>query len=379
MSKIPFNKPFYNEKCLVNIKKTYENGVQSGDGFFTNKCKKLLKEKYKFNNCFFVPSCTHALEMMAMLLNIKDGDEIIIPSYTFVSTANAFVKFGAKVVCVDSLNENPNIDPNEIEKNITNNTKAVCIVHYAGWACDMDKIKKLCEKFNIILLEDAAQAINSFYKNQPLGTFGSMSAFSFHETKNINCGEGGLLVINDNKYLERAFIIREKGTNRTAFFEKKVSKYEWIDKGSSYLLSDINLAYLYPQFMDIDNIINYRKKIWKIYYNNLKRLEKFNYFKTCEEIENCKGNYHIFYLLFNNDEYLNKIKNILKKNNIISCTHYIPLHLSKYYLENFEEKKLKNAENFGKNILRLPIYFNLDLKYVELICNIIYNFFINKL
>uniref|UniRef100_A0A6C0AXA2 N-acetyltransferase domain-containing protein n=1 Tax=viral metagenome TaxID=1070528 RepID=A0A6C0AXA2_9ZZZZ len=377
---IPYNCPYYHDSCIKNIKLTYKYGIQAGDGSFSKKCENILIEKYNFKKPLLVTSCTHALEMMAMLLNIKEGDEIIIPSYTFVSTASAFVQFGATIVCVDSKEDDPNIDPNEIIKNITQNTKAICIVHYAGWACDMDQIVKICEDNNIILLEDAAQAINSYYKNKPLGTFGAMSAFSFHETKNINCGEGGLLVINDDKYINRAEIIREKGTNRTSFFKGELSKYEWVDKGSSYLLSDILAAYLYPQLQDIDTIISYRKELWKIYHINMKKLESYNYFKVCYEHNDCIGNYHIFYLLFNSCDKLKEIKNLLKLNDILSTTHYVPLHISKYYKTHFGEISLLNSENFGKNILRLPLYNSLTIEYCNDICNVItsyikHNFF----
>lgn len=366
-----FNKPFFNEKCINNIRKTYEFGIQSGDGYFSKKCQEFFKNKYNFKYNLLVPSCTHALEMMAILLNINDNDEIIIPSYTFVSTANAFVKFGAKIVCVDSLNDNPNIDPNEIEKNINEKTKAVCIVHYGGWSCNMDEIVKICKRNNIILLEDAAQAINCFYKNQPLGTFGDMSAISFHETKNINCGEGGLLVLNNKEYIKRAEIIREKGTNRSSFFKGEIKKYEWIDKGSSYLLSDINCAYLYPQLEDIDDIINLRKKKWELYYSELKKLEKYNIFKVNKKIKDCKGNYHIFYLLFNKNSDLKKIKKILINNNFKTTTHYVPLHESEYYIKNFGKKILKNCSNFGKNLLRFPLYHDFSFENIKKIIELI--------
>ena len=306
--------------------------------------------------------------MMALLLNISEQDEIIIPSYTFVSTANAFAKYGAKIITVDSLDENPNIDPNEIEKNINKNTKAVCIVHYSGVSCDMDQIIEICNKNNIILLEDAAQCINSYYKDIPLGSFGAMSAFSFHETKNINCGEGGLLVINDNKYLDRAHIIREKGTNRTKFINGEIDKYQWIDIGSSYLLSDINAAYLYPQILDIDEITNKRKKIWKLYHQTL---SKNNNFIVCNYYEGM--NFHIFYLLFDNNKELNDMKKNLISNNILPATHYVPLHKSDYYLNNYENLNLPNSEKFHKTLLRLPLHYNLTENEVSHICDIIKN------
>ena len=361
---IPFNKPYYNNKCIENIKISVKKNTLSGDGYFSKKCYQLLEKKYNFKNCLLTPSCTHSLEMMAMLLNIKNEDEIIIPSYTFVSTANAFCKFGGKIVCIDSKKNNPEINTNDIEKYITKNTKAICIVHYAGWACDMEEILKICNKHNIYLLEDAAQAIHSFYKGKPLGSFGDMSAFSFHETKNINCGEGGLLVINNEKFINRAEIIREKGTNRTKFIKGEINKYQWIDIGSSYLLSDISSAYLYYQLENIDEIINKRKSLWNYYYEKLK---DNNMFTVCEEKEYCNGNYHIFYLLFHNQNDLLKIKNKLKNNKILATTHYVPLHTSEFYNKNYNSINLSNCESISQRLLRLPLYNDLTFNDIDTI------------
>ena len=363
---IPFNVPYYNSNCINNIKETFKKGIQSGDGYFSKLIYNELNKKYNFKNSLLVPSCTHGLEMMALLLDIKKGDEVIIPSYTFVSTANAFEKYGANVVLIDSLLDNPNIDENQIERHITTKTKAICIVHYAGVACNMDKIVKICQKNNIILLEDAAQCIHSFYKGKPLGSFGAMSAFSFHETKNINCGEGGLLVVNDENLWERAHIIREKGTNRTKFINGEIDKYQWVDVGSSYLLSDINAAYLYPQIQDIDNIINYRKKCWNLYHSRLSDIPNKK-FKLCSEYIGM--NYHIFYLLFENKQDLKNMKTYLKNNNIMTTTHYIPLHKSKYYTSKYSEIKLPNSERFGEILLRLPLYNNITIENINYICD----------
>ena len=372
---ISFNQPFYSEECVEHVKNTRFH--QSGDGIYTKKLQKIFREKYNFNSTMFTPSCTHSLEMMAMLLNIQKGDEIIIPSFTFVSTANAFVKFGANIVFVDSLDDNPNIDHDKIEQKITNKTKAICIVHYAGFSCEMDKILEISERHNIFLLEDAAQAIHSFYKGNPVGSFGDMSAFSFHETKNINCGEGGLLVINNHSFIERAEIIREKGTNRTDFFNKKIDKYEWIDIGSSYLLSEINVAYLFHQVENIENIIEYRKKLWYLYKNNIVSNDIFT---TCSELQDRTGNYHIFYLLFHDRNMLQKMRLFLKFHQILATTHYLPLHKSKYYLSFNDEIFLQSAEKFSSNLLRLPLYHNLTEENVLFIILRI-NFFIctNKL
>ena len=320
---LSFSTPYFDSECLKHIEIASTNNVS-----YINKCEVLLNTKYNFPHSILTTSCTHALEMMAMLLDISEGDEILVPSYTFVSTANAFVKFGATIKCIDSNKNNPNIDSNQIEKAITKKTKALVVVHYGGWACDMDKIVEICKKKNIYLLEDAAQAIHSYYKNKPLGSFGILSAFSFHETKNINCGEGGLLVINDKKLMGKAHIICDKGTNRYEFSKGKIDKYEWVGKGSSYPLSNINAAYLFPQLVNIDSIIQHRKQLWECYKKKLIFLEEKEIGKLCEKQNDCKGNYHIFYIIFEDDSILKKVKSYLNINKIMSYTHYHPLHES---------------------------------------------------
>ena len=355
---INFNKPYFNEFALNNILISKEKCCLSGDGYFSRKCCELFKEKWGFNS-LLVPSCTHAIEMMCLLLGLNSEDEVLIPSYTFVSTANAFALQGVKVKCVDSCAENPNISPEALEQAITSKTKAVCIIHYAGVSCDMDRIMEICNRRGIILLEDNAQGINSFYKGRPLGSFGVMSAISFHETKNIQCGEGGLLVINDVKYLKRAEIIREKGTNRTQFFKGEVEKYQWIDIGSSHLLSDISAGILYSQLEEIELILSKRRHQWELYYELL-----HNDF-TCNK-PNKDGNCHIFYILIDN---VQEIKNYLRENGIMATTHYVPLHQSQYYQENFESFKCPNAELFAKRLLRLPLYYELTDKEIIGICH----------
>jgi len=367
---ISFSTPYFDSECLKHIEIASINNVS-----YINKCEMLLNIKYNFPHSILTTSCTHALEMMAMILNIGVGDEVLIPSFTFVSTANAFVKFGADIKCIDSCNDHPNIDPNKLEKAITNKTKAVVIVHYGGWSCDMDKIVEICKRKNIFLLEDAAQAINTYYKNKALGTFGILSTFSFHSTKNINCGEGGLLVINDKNLIDKAHIIRDKGTNRYEFSKGNISKYEWVDKGSSYPLANINAAYLYPQLINIDKIIDNRKQIWKYYKKNLTFIEEKKIGTLSDEIEYCIGNYHIFYIIFNDEFELKKIQKYLKKHNIPAYTHYIPLHESKYYKEHFPSITLKNAELFGTNLLRLPLHNELTIKDTSKICRLIEDYY----
>ncbi|MFN3315813.1 MAG: dTDP-4-amino-4,6-dideoxygalactose transaminase, partial [Raineya sp.] len=276
--KIGFNKPYFTGKETAYIKEAVEKSHISGDGFFTKKCHQFFENRYGFKKCLLTTSCTDALEMAAILINIQPKDEVIIPAYTFVSTANAFVLRGAKIVFADSQAQHPNIDAYQIEKLITPKTKAIVVVHYAGMACDMEKIAAIAQKYNLFLIEDAAQAIEACYKHKPLGSFGHLSAFSFHETKNIISGEGGMLVINDEKMIKRAEIIREKGTNRSAFFRGEIDKYGWVDVGSSFLPSEIIAAFLYAQLENIEDIQQRRHQIWQIYYQNLSEGEKKGYF-----------------------------------------------------------------------------------------------------
>lgn len=369
---ISFSTPYFDSECLKHIEIASINNVS-----YINKCEMLLNTKYNFPHSILTTSCTHSLEMMAMLLDIKEGDEVIVPSYTFVSTANAFVKFGAVIKCIDSEKDNPNIDPLKIEQEITDKTKALVIVHYGGWGCKMEKIVEICEKNNIYLLEDAAQAINSYYKNNALGSYGILSAFSFHSTKNINCSEGGLLVINDERLIDKAHIICDKGTNRYEFSKGKVEKYEWVSKGSSYPMGNLNAAYLYPQLVNIDEIINKRKELWEYYKKELSFIEKKEIGKLCEKIKDCVGNYHIFYIIFEDIVILKELQSYLMMNNIQSYTHYNPLHKSEYYRKNFKEKKeLKNAEKYGNRLLRLPLHNNLTKDEIYKISKCIYTYFI---
>ena len=350
---IYFNKPFFHEECLQYIQDTSHH--QSGDGKYSRLLYTLLKDRYKFPYTLLTTNCTHALEMMGMIVNIQPGDEIIIPSYTFVSTANAFVRLGAKVVLVDSCPHHPTMDIERIPSLVTEKTRAVCIVHYAGVSCDMDRLQEICQTHNLFLFEDAAQAIHSYYRGRPLGTFGVMSAFSFHETKNVNCGEGGLLVINDDQYVEEAEIIREKGTNRSQFKNKIISKYEWVGVGSSYLLSDINAAYLYYQFLHMEELFHHRKNLWLTY-------EKYLHQHHPE------GNYHIYYILCDSPSTL---KEFLSRQGIMTATHYIPLHQSSYYRSHYQEIELPCSEFFSDHLLRLPLYHDLTIAEVEHICEFI--------
>ena len=295
--KVPFNKPCFIGKELDYISQAVKSGKISGDGMFTKKCHDFFETIYGFKKALLTTSCTDALEMAAILLDIKEGDEVIVPSFTFVSTANAFVLRGAKIVFVDSCSNHPNMDVTKIESLITKKTKVIVAVHYAGMACDMDVIMELAKKHNLFVVEDAAQSIHSFYKGKPLGSIGHLATFSFHETKNVSSGEGGMLVINDERFVKRAEVIREKGTNRSQFFRGEINKYDWVDIGSSFLPSDIIAAFLYAQLENIDKIQEKRSKIW------IKYKEAFNSIATSGKVTlpeipvNATNNAHIFYLI----------------------------------------------------------------------------------
>ncbi|HDQ16302.1 MAG TPA: dTDP-4-amino-4,6-dideoxygalactose transaminase, partial [Bacteroidetes bacterium] len=352
---IPFNKPYLTGKEAHYMYQAVYNGHISGNGQFTKKCQKIFEEKYGFKKCLLTTSCTDALEMAAILIDTKAGDEIIIPSFTFVSTANAFVLRGAKIVFADSCPNNPNIDAQKIESLITEKTKAIVPVHYAGVACDMEKIMSIAQKHKLFVIEDAAQAIDSRYKDKHLGTIGHLSAFSFHETKNIQSGEGGMLAINDQQFIKRAEIIWEKGTNRAEFFRGEVNKYGWIDIGSSFLPSDIIGAFLFAQLENLENIQERRKKIWQHYYDNLKHLEKKKHIKLPFLPEYATNNAHLFYILCNSAEQRSMLITHLKKNKISSVFHYLPLHLSEFYKNKHDGRMLPNSIKFSEKILRLPM------------------------
>lgn len=356
---IPFNKPFLIENEFKYIQDAINKGVLRGDGFYTKKCHEFLENLLKCKKALLTHSCTAALEMAAILLDIKSGDEVIMPSYTFVSTANAFVLRGGVPVFVDIRPDTLNIDENLIEDAITPKTKAICVVHYAGVSCEMDKIMQIAKKYNLYVVEDAAQALGSFYKGKPLGTIGDIGCFSFHETKNVISGEGGAIVINNEKFIDRAEIIREKGTNRSRFFRGQVDKYTWVDIGSSYLPSDIIAAYLYSQLQNIDRINEKRMQIWNKY---------DNFFKTYNENigspfvpADCVHNAHMYYILFSNIKERQNAIDLLKKNDINSVFHYIPLHSSPAGMKfGRAYGDMKNTNKISDTLLRLPMYYELS-------------------
>lgn len=342
------------------IKDAVSRGKISGNGYYTQQCHEYFKEHMGFRNCLLTSSCTDALEMAAILIAIEPGDEVIMPSYTFVSTANAFVLRGAKIVFADSYPDNPNINASTLEGLITSKTKAIVVVHYAGVACDMDTIMDLAKLHDIFVIEDAAQAIDSFYKGKPLGSIGHLAAFSFHETKNIISGEGGMLVVNDERFDERAEIIWEKGTNRSAFFRGEVAKYSWVDIGSSFLPSDVTAAFLYAQLENIEKIQSRRKRIWNTYYEGLKSLEEEGLLQLPSLPDYATINGHLFYIVCKSMEERSNIISFLKGYNIHPVFHYLSLHQSPYYSKDNAAVSLPSCDNFADKLLRLPLYYELD-------------------
>ena len=362
---IPFNKPFIIGNELKYIEDAVKSGKISGDGIFTKKCQDFFQAKYSFPKVLLTTSCTDALEMAAILCDIKEGDEVIVPSYTFVSSANAFALRGAKIIFADSYSDNPNVDPESIEKLITPKTKAIVPVHYAGIACDMEKILNLAKMHNLFVIEDAAQAIDSYYTfsngtKKALGSIGHFAAFSFHETKNIIAGEGGMLVINHPEYFERAEIIREKGTNRSAFFRGEVNKYGWVDFGSSFLPSEIIAAFLFAQLEHLDTIQQKRKQIWEHYYNSLQNLEKEGFIKLPKIPNYATNNGHMFYIVCNSYEERSSLINHMKSKEIHPVFHYLSLNKSEYYLKNNDLFEMPNSDKFTDCLLRLPFYYELS-------------------
>ena len=376
---IPFNKPYLTGKEMQYIEEAVKSGKISGNGLFTKKCQEFFEKEFGFKKTLLTTSCTDALEMAAILANIKEGDEVIVPSFTFVSTALAFVRQGADIVFADSYSDNPNIDADQIEALITEKTKAIVVVHYAGVACDMDKIMSIANKHGIIVIEDAAQAIDSYYiskdgTRKALGSIGHLSAFSFHETKNIISGEGGILCINDDRFIQRAEIIWEKGTNRSQFFRGEVDKYSWVDTGSSFLPSEIISAFLWAQIENMRDIQDKRIKIWNRYYEGLSSFEPISIKRPKLPLvpEYATNNAHMFYLVCDNVDDRTKFIQHLKDKGILSVFHYLSLHKSSYY-EKYSTRKseLPNSDMFSDCLVRLPLFYELTNEQVEYIINTI--------
>lgn len=407
---IPFNKPYLTGKEAHYMYEAVFTGKLSGNGMFTQRCQAYFEQRYGYKKCLLTTSCTDALEMAAILCNIQPGDEVIIPSYTFVSTALAFVREGAKIVFADSRSEHPNIDADIIESLITSKTRVIVPVHYAGMACDMDKIMALAAKYNLLVVEDAAQAIDSYYNpnessplNSPKGDFqrldssntfsisgknsstfsltpplgdrearalgqiGHMAAFSFHETKNIISGEGGMLAINDERFIHRAEIIWEKGTNRAEFFRGEVNKYGWVDIGSSFLPSEVIAAFLWAQIEHLDEIQNKRKQHWSRYYEGLKPLADKGFFNIPVIPDYATNNAHMFYLVCPSLDERTKLINTLKQKDILSVFHYLSLHSSPYYKDKHDGRILANCDMFADCLVRLPLFYELTDENLDLI------------
>ncbi len=372
---IPFNRPYLAGKELSYIRQAVRNGKISGDGFFTQKCHQFFQKKFGFDKILLTTSCTDALEMSAILTNISPGDEVIVPSFTFPSTANAFVLRGAKIVFADSESSSPNLDVSKIKSLITKKTKVIVPVHYAGVACDMDPIMQLAKEYELFVVEDAAQAMDSYYKGQLLGRIGHLSTFSFHETKNISSGEGGMLAINDKSFINRAEIIREKGTNRSQFFRGEVAKYSWVDIGSSFLPSDIIAAFLYAQLEKLEIIQKKRLKIWQTYYKKLQSLANTGYFQLPQIPSYATNNAHLFYIICRNFREREDLIDFLKKNGILAVFHYLPLHRSSFYRKNHGNRRLPHCDFYSRCLLRLPLFCNLSQSNIEYIIKKIKEFY----
>ena len=373
---IKFNVPPVTGNELKYMQIAIENEKICGDGEFTKKCNEWMEHKFQISKTLLTTSCTHATEMAALLLDIKPGDEVIMPSYTFVSTADAFVMRGAKAIFVDIRPDTMNIDETLIEDAITERTKAIVPVHYAGVACEMDTIMDISKRHHLAVVEDAAQGVMSTYKGRALGTIGDFGCYSFHETKNYSMGEGGALLIRDEKYIEPAEIIREKGTNRAKFFRGQIDKYTWVEAGSSYLPSDMNAAYLWAQLEMAEEINQKRLNIWDAYYNNLEDLSA----KGCLDLpyvpKECTHNAHMFYIKTKNLEERTLLIDFLKKKEVMAVFHYIPLHTApagRKYGKFVGEDKFTTKES--ERLLRLPLYYALELEQVEYITECIKEFY----
>lgn len=352
---------------LEYVNEAVIDGRLAGNGRFTKACHEFFQTRYGFKKVLMTTSCTDALEMSAILLRIQPGDEVIIPSYTFVSTANAFALRGAKIVFADSSKDHPNVSIDSIKECISDHTKAIVVVHYGGVACEMDQLLELCSEHEISLVEDAAQAIEASYKGRPLGSFGDCATFSFHETKNVVSGEGGLLVINNEELLKRAEIIWEKGTNRTAFFRGEIDKYSWVDLGSSFLPSELISAYLYGQLENVETIQTGRVRIWETYYSALQDLAISGMFTLPKIPSYATNNAHVFYIVCRNVEERNELLSHLKDKGIGAVFHYLSLHKSEFFKEKHDERELINADRFSDCLFRLPLHLHLtdaDVAYI---------------
>jgi dTDP-4-amino-4,6-dideoxygalactose transaminase len=374
MKPIPFNRPFMVGKELAYIGEAVASGKISGDGLFTRRCHAFFTRRYGFASPLLTTSCTDALEMSALLLDIAPGDEVIVPSFTFVSTANAFALRGARIVFADSHADEPNLDPATIEALVTPRTRAIVVVHYAGVACDMDAVLDIAQRHGLAVVEDAAQAVDATYRGRPLGSLGRLGTFSFHETKNVICGEGGMLVVNDPSLAGRAEIIREKGTNRAAFFRGELDKYGWVDIGSSFLPSDLLAAYLYAQLEELDRIQERRKAIWARYHAQLAPLAAQAGVRVPVIPDYASNNGHMFYLVCPSLACRTALIDHLKARSIHAVFHYQSLHRSPFYQHRHDGRPLPNADRYSECLVRLPLFYELSDDEVDFISDAIAEF-----
>lgn len=376
---IPFNKPYLTGKEAHYLYESVQTGKLSGNGEFTRRCQRYFEERYGFRKALMTTSCTDALEMAAILCDLKPGDEVIVPSYTFVSTPLAFVRAGATIIFADSSAENPNLDVEKLEALITPRTRVIVPVHYAGVACDMDALMALAERHNLLVVEDAAQAIDSYYKGRPLGSIGHLAAFSFHETKNIISGEGGLLAINDERFVRRSEIIWEKGTNRSEFFRGEVNKYGWVDTGSSFLPSEIVSAFLYAQLEQLEVIQNRRKAIWERYRAGLEGLATKGLVRLPQIPDYATNNAHMFYLVCRSLEERTALIAHLKGADILAVFHYLSLHKSDYYLNHSTLRpELPQCDAYADCLVRLPLFYELSDEQTDFIIEQINRFYATR-
>ncbi|MBO7501959.1 MAG: dTDP-4-amino-4,6-dideoxygalactose transaminase [Paludibacteraceae bacterium] len=381
---IDFNRPHLTGKEMHYMYQAVYQKKLSGNGEFTKRCQQFFQDRYGFRKCLLTTSGTDALEMCAMLCNLQPGDEVIVPSYTFVSTALAFLREGAKVVFADSMQRNPNLDAEKIESRITPRTRVIVPVHYAGVACDMDAIMDVANRHNLLVVEDAAQAIDNYYvspksgEKKALGGIGHLAAFSFHETKNVTAGgEGGLLVVNDERFLRRAEILWEKGTNRAEFFRGAVNKYGWVDMGSSFLPAEINAAFLWAQLENLDEIQNKRKALWNRYYDNLSQIQNVS-FSLPDLPDYATNNAHMFYLTFPTLDERTAFIQFLKEHDILCVFHYLSLHSSPFYLDKHDGRVLPESDRYTDTLVRLPMYYELTFDDIDRICDTIRMFYANR-
>lgn len=369
---IPFNKPYITGKEVHYIYDAVATGKISGNGKYTQMCQRYFEERWGFKKALLTTSCTDALEMSALLLNIEPGDEVIVPSYTFVSTALAFVRQGARIIFADSRTDHPGIDEAKIEGLVTEYTKAIIVVHYAGVACEMDKIMDIANRHKLFVVEDAAHAIDSYYTSKDgikkaLGSIGHLSAFSFHETKNIQCGEGGLLAINDDRFVNRGEIIWEKGTNRAEFFRGEVNKYGWVDIGSSFLPSEVTAAFLWAQLEALEDIQKKRCELWHQYMNKIKDWALINNIQLPTVPDYATNNAHMFYIVCKSQAQREALLKKLKDNGILAVFHYLSLHKSLYYQNKHDGRELPYSDRYSDTLVRLPMYYGLTNNNLEII------------